>query len=105
MKITAKEELLIILQGKCKVKCAEIFTGDFYEEDRVITILKCNYSEEEYLYFLNSLDFLYDNDYGGQELFGIVWLEDNTWLERGEYDGSEWWEYKEVPKIPENLYK
>lgn len=22
------------------------------------------------------------------------------WLERGEYDGSEWWNFKEVPKRP-----
>jgi hypothetical protein len=22
------------------------------------------------------------------------------WIERAEYDGSEWWEYKEIPKRP-----
>jgi hypothetical protein len=30
-------------------------------------------------------------------------MEENTWLERGEYDGSEWWEHNKCPKIPEGL--
>jgi len=47
------------------------------------------------------LDFEYDNGYGGQELFGNVWYTDGTWSERGEYDGSEWWEHKVCPPIPE----
>ncbi|QNI21485.1 hypothetical protein [Salmonella phage 3sent1] len=34
-------------------------------------------------------------------LYGNVWFTDGTWLERGEYDGSEWWEYKATPAIPE----
>lgn len=28
----------------------------------------------------------------------LVVVGKNWWLERGEYDGSEWWEYKESPK-------
>jgi hypothetical protein len=36
----------------------------------------------------------------GQELYGTVWLEDGTWLSRGEYDGSEWWEHNVLPPIP-----
>jgi hypothetical protein len=47
------------------------------------------------------LDFEYDNGYGGQELFGYVVFKDNTWLERGEYDGSEWWEYQKCPTYNE----
>ena len=46
---------------------------------------------------LQLLDFDYDNGYGGQELFGYIWYTDGTWSERGEYDGSEWWEYKKSP--------
>ena len=46
---------------------------------------------------LPQLDFEYDDGYGGQELFGYIWYEDGTWSERGEYDGSEWWERKERP--------
>ena len=51
--------------------------------------------------FLNNLDFKYDSGFGGQLLYGNVWFTDGTWLERGEYDGSEWWEYKTTPAIPE----
>jgi hypothetical protein len=52
---------------------------------------------------LMSLDFDYDAGYGGQEIFGYVVFKDNTWLSRGEYDGSEWWEYRKPPKMPEEL--
>lgn len=48
---------------------------------------------------LPNLDFSYDSGYGGQYLFGFIWYEDGTWSERGEYDGSEWWEKKEVPTV------
>lgn len=47
-------------------------------------------------------DFEYDNGYGGAEIadhlkiVGADW-----WLERGEYDGAEWWEFKTLPTKPE----
>lgn len=54
--------------------------------------------------FIESLDFNYDAGYGGQELFGKVWLtDDKSWLERGEYDGAEWWNLKRTPIIPNKL--
>jgi hypothetical protein len=28
-----------------------------------------------------------------------------VWAERGEYDGSEWWEIREYPEIPNDLLK
>jgi hypothetical protein len=28
---------------------------------------------------------------------------DGTWSERGEYDGSEWWNYQKCPDIPSEL--
>ena len=49
---------------------------------------------------LERLDFDYDNGYGGQELFGIIWYEDGTWSDRREYDGSEWWEHHKCPDLP-----
>ena len=45
----------------------------------------------------------YDSGYGGQELFGTVWMDNGEWLTRGEYDGSEWWEHHRRPSIPEYL--
>ena len=53
---------------------------------------------------LNFLNFEYDNGYGLRYLYGKILFKDNSWLERGEYDGSEWWEYKISPK-KENLLK
>lgn len=43
----------------------------------------------------------YDNGYGLNEIPAeLKVVGDGWWLERGEYDGSEWWEYKELPKKP-----
>lgn len=99
----AKEELLGLLKGKAKVKCATITHGDEWDDDKKDILLKVGYSENEWTEFLKSLNFSYDSGYGGQNLFGTVWLEDGTWCTRGEYDGSEWWEHKQLPKIPSNL--
>jgi hypothetical protein len=100
--INARKELIEYLKGRAKVKCAEIVKGDGFdpEDPPVKFLLKVNHSNEEYNAFLDSLNFKYHNGYGGQELYGTIWLEDNTWLTRGEYDGSEWWEAHELPPIP-----
>lgn len=48
-------------------------------------------------------NFNYDNGYGGSEIEGsLLIVGDTWWLERGEYDGSEWWEFKEHPKCESN---
>ena len=41
----------------------------------------------------------YSPDYGNQVWSGWVTFTDGTWIERHEYDGSEWWEYKETPSL------
>ena len=108
----AKEELLTKLRtNNLAIKCAYIRTernsywddNDNYIQPAPIT-LKENYTPTDYVEFLNKLDFEYDSGYGGQELYGIVWLmEEGTWLERGEYDGSEWWDYKKCPQVIDEL--
>jgi len=45
----------------------------------------------------------YNNGYGSQELDGIVVFNDNSWLERWEYDGSEGWDFKQTPQIENYL--
>lgn len=40
----------------------------------------------------------YDNWYWCQLLFGEIVFKDRSWLERWEYDWSEWWEYKKCPE-------
>lgn len=99
----AKEELLNLLEGKAKVKCATITNGNEWDEDKKDILLKVGYSENEWTEFLKSLNFSYDSGFGGQNLFGTVWLEDGTWCTRGEYDGSEWWEHNQLPEIPSEL--
>lgn len=95
--MNAKEEFLNHI-GYRKVKCSKIA---FYST--TYNYLKLGYNEEQYEEFLKVIDVNYDNGYGGQELYGIIWYEDGTWSERGEYDGSEWWEYKSMPEIDKEL--
>jgi hypothetical protein len=43
----------------------------------------------------------YDSGYGINEIHeDLVIVGESWWLERGEYDGSEWWDFKEIPKRP-----
>jgi hypothetical protein len=108
----AKEEF-IIHTAYCKVKCAIVSRKDIYSrifgttkclEDDDVFKLPIGYTEEQYQAFLNHLDFFYDDGYGWQELFGTIWMEDGTWMTRGEYDGSEWWEKHSLPIIPNVLF-
>jgi hypothetical protein len=69
----------------------------------VHAILKKGFSKEEYEEFLKQIDIEYDSGYGIQYLDGCIWLTDGTWIDRGEYDGSEWWQHHSCPEIPESL--
>lgn len=101
--MNAKSELIHHIDlVKSPIKCAEIHTREFSSEEKTIN-LKVNYTDKDYYDFLKSLDFTYDSGYGEQELFGTIWYIDSSWSERGEYDGSEWWEYKSTPEIPKDL--
>lgn len=48
--------------------------------------------------------FDYDDGYGGANInTELVVVGPDWWLERGEYDGSEWWEFKTLPAKQENM--
>ncbi len=48
--------------------------------------------------FAKLAGFNYDDGYGGNEIESdLIVVGDDWWLERGEYDGSEWWEFKTMP--------
>jgi hypothetical protein len=110
--INAKEELVNVLDGITKkhsvsVKCAWV-TKQRYEfkgqgEHPKDAYLPVGFDQYELESFLKNLDFKYDNGFGSQELYGEVWFDDGSWIERDEYDGSECWEYKRTPEIPANL--
>lgn len=43
----------------------------------------------------------YDSGFGGEQVnLDLMIVGDDWWLERHEYDGSEWWEYKTLPREP-----
>ena len=106
--INAKEELLAHLDGKDVVKCAWFADYDADDADYDFVegskwLLRENYSRGEWESLMAALDFEYHNGHGIQNFFGVIWYEDGTWSSRGEYDGSEWWEYNAAPDIPEEL--
>lgn len=47
-------------------------------------------------------NFVYDEGFGGVEIASdlIIVFKDGSWLERGEYDGSEWWESRRPFTLP-----
>jgi hypothetical protein len=54
--------------------------------------------------FAKIADIEYENGYGGNEVASsLIIAGDNWWLERGEYDGSEWWNFKTMPIKPETV--
>lgn len=52
--------------------------------------------------FVELADRQYDSGYGGQEVARdlIIVFSDKTKMWRGEYDGSEWWEYSDPFVMP-----
>lgn len=69
-----------------------------YGEESIVVCSKC-YDDVRKAF--KNLD--YDAGYGSQELFGVVKFNNGTWLERDEYDGSEWWTHVYPPEMPEKL--
>ena len=102
--MNAKQEFIRATDG------LKVINATIYVEDRnnhykkTFFDLLSGYNSEDYKNFLNKLDFEYDDGYGGQELFGLICCENGIWFERGEYDGSEWWEKRKYPNI-DNIIK
>lgn len=54
--------------------------------------------------FFRIASFDYCASFGTTEItLGLVVVGKDWWLERHEYDGSEWWEFKSLPKKPDVL--
>ena len=112
-KTNAKTEFLNHIRSQFKppiesnILCATIQKGDDWGDDEEIKSrtfnLTTGWTKEDWNEFLSNIDFMYDSGYGGQEVFGTIWYTDGTWSERGEYDGSEWWNYQSCPEIPIEL--
>lgn len=99
------KETLTYIEGKeVKEFSLEFIFNDFYNRHGGdLSIPKTTgRSLEELQVFLNDLPeraVNYDSGYGSQEWFGWVSFKDGSWIEREEYDGSEWWEHKEQPSL------
>lgn len=87
------EETLDILKENGKTESDVMWFGHlFYGDDQQ------EYPREKFEEYLN---YKYDSGYGGTEVDEYLYIVgDNWWLERHEYDGSEWWEYKTLPTRP-----
>ena len=49
-------------------------------------------------------DVEYDDGFGGQTVAkDLLVVGDGWWLERNEYDGSEWWEFRRPPQKPDKV--
>lgn len=96
--INAKGEFLDIVK-KYKVIASNITIFDEQFKLRPL------YSDEEYTNFLNLLDIEYDSGFGTQHLFGVIYCEDGVWMQRNEYDGSEWWEIYSYPSLLDSFDK
>lgn len=50
--------------------------------------------------FLMGANRMYDDGYGSNEVsLDLVIVGNDWWLERSDYDGCEWWEYKTIPTL------
>ena len=50
--------------------------------------------------FLEHANFEYNDGFGSEEInTELILVGKDFWLERHEYDGSEWWEYKSMPNV------
>lgn len=57
-------------------------------------------------HFTKIADREYDSSYGTNEVYReLLVVGDDWWLERGEYDGSEWWDFKTLPVKPATNYE
>lgn len=46
----------------------------------------------------------YDDGFGSEEVpIDLLVVGKDWWIERHEYDGSEWWEYKTLPQRPKTI--
>lgn len=100
--MNAKDEFLAYTKDY-KIIAANISFGGYNDDsDDIFEFkLKPGYSVATFESFLDFLNRDYDPGYGGQELFGIIYCEDGVWLDRGEYDGSEWWHVSKYPDLRE----
>ena len=101
--INARRELISILAQVNKLLTTDVVAFNIQIKDWHGNILHSCKGTTLTPDDLDNIDVVYDYGYGSQHLFGYVLFSDNTWLSRGEYDGTEWWEYNHPPTVEEVL--
>lgn len=67
-------------------------------EDVKAVIIRNRVSIDVKEFFETAKTINYDSGYGLNEIhMGLTIVGDDWWLERCEYDGSEWWEFRTLP--------
>lgn len=105
--MNAKDELLNFITDKCGgtldlsiLKCAVIARGDgnliSYNEN--FSILRVNHTIDEIDDFLQNLNFEYDNDYGTQELYGLMMIVGQIEVNMMDLNGGNIINYPKYPK-------
>jgi hypothetical protein len=99
--MNAKEELTKVLNARNLTIIGGIIAYNTIGEN-VEYKFNAYKNEEEFLEAISHID--YNDGYGIQELYGNIYCVDKitnepVWLERAEYDGSEWWHIVSIPKI------
>lgn len=65
-------------------------------ENKKLVTYKATWDE-----FCMKANFEYDAGFGSAKIPGdLIVVGKDFWLERHEYDGSEWWEFKAMPEEP-----
>lgn len=86
-------ETIDILKENGKTESDVVWFGRLFPGDEAV-----EYPREK---FKEYLSFRYDGGFGIPEVDEYLYIVGNNWwLERHEYDGLEWWEYKTLPNRP-----
>lgn len=101
--INARQELISALAQVGKVHPEDVVAFNIQIKDGYDGILHSCKGTTLTSDVLEKLDVVYDDGFGSQHLFGYVLFNDNTWLSRNEYDGSEWWKYNHPLTVEEVL--
>lgn len=74
-----------------------------YEPNKTYTQVGGKINWDAMLNCFGRKNWKYDSGFGLETFMGwITFKNSNTWLERKEYDGSEWWESVTKPNLHEN---
>jgi|SRR5690606_35124442 len=72
------------------------------EESDVEWVGSVNYGYATWDEFKDVANIYYDAGYGSPKVAqDLLVVGTDWWLERHEYDGAEWWEFKQLPQKPE----